>query len=156
MMTLGEIAATPIREVANREPVRLSADTPLIEVVEALRDQGRGAALIEDGGQLVGVFTERDVLKRIDHSDHAWHSRPVRDVMTKAPTSIKAEQTLRDAIDLMIAGEFRNIPIVDDVGGLVGVLSIRDVLAHIVEHFPADFLNLPPDPAHEASEPWGG
>ena len=156
MTKLADIAATPIREISNREPVRVSGDTPVIDVIESLRQHGRGAAVIEDDTGVAGIFTERDVMKRIDHSDHSWHSKPVREVMTEKLATIRPDQSLRDAIDQMIAGHFRHLPIVDSDGSLSGVLSIRDLLAYIVEHFPADFVNLPSDPDHEASKPWGG
>lgn len=156
MTRLSDIANTPIADIASREPVRVSPVTPLLDVVEALRERGRGAAFVEDGGKLTGIFTERDVLERIDHSNQSWHTVAIREVMTPEPTTINGDQTLRDAIDSMIAGHFRHLPIVGASGELLGVLSIRDLLTHIAEYFPADFLNLPPDPDHEASEPWGG
>jgi CBS domain-containing protein len=53
-------------------------------------------------------------------------------------------------------GKRRHLPVTDPNGKILGIISIRDLLAHVAEHFPDDFVNLPPDPDHEASGEWGG
>ena len=154
--TLTAIAQTPIGQIVRRQPVRVSPDAFLGEVIAALRERGRGAVLVEENGQVTGIFSERDVMLRIDHGDPAWQSRQVRDVMTKVPRTIREDQPIEDAINLMLTGGHRHLPIIDAGGQLVGIVSIRDILIHIVGFFPADFINLPPDPEREASGLWGG
>ncbi|HEU5056772.1 MAG TPA: CBS domain-containing protein [Kofleriaceae bacterium] len=154
--TLTEIAATPIGTIARRQPVRVTPDTTLGEVVGALLEKGRGAVLVEEDGRIVGICSERDVMLRVDHGDPAWTKRPVREVMTGEPRTIREGEPIEDALNIMLTGHHRHLPIIDAAGGLVGIVSIRDVLIHIVGFFPADFINLPPDPDHEASGVWGG
>lgn len=154
--TLTAIAQTPIGQIVRRQPVRVSPDAFLGEVVSALRERGRGAVLVEENGQVTGIFSERDVMLRIDHGDPSWQSRQVREVMTKVPRTIREDQPIEDAINSMLTGGHRHLPIVDASGHLLGIVSIRDILIHIVGFFPADFINLPPDPEREASGLWGG
>lgn len=154
--TLAEIASTRIGDIVRRAPVRVSPDTPLREVVARLRDNARGAVIVEDDSGLLGIVSERDVMLRIDHGDPSWESRPVQDVMTRAPRTIRTDQEIEDAINFMLTGDHRHLPIVDRASEVIGILSIRDILVHIVGFFPADFVNLPPDPEREASGPWGG
>ena len=156
MSTLAEIAATAIDEVPHRLAVRVTPDTSLIEVVSQLREHRRGAVIVEDETGIVGIFTERDVMKRIDHTDQAWHTMKVSEVMTASPKTIRTNQTISDAINAMMVGMFRHLPMVDADGKPAGIVSIRDILMHIVEFFPKEFVNLPPDPEHEANAPWGG
>lgn len=157
---LEELAATPVREIHMREPARAAPDTALGDVVAAMRAMRRGACLVEDGGRVVGIVTERDLMTRIDHGDAgwpaSWRERPVAEVMTREPTQIRASESLASALRCMQKGPFRHLPVVDDQGAPMGVLSIRDLLAHVAEQFPAELINLPPDPEHEASAPWGG
>ena len=155
---LEEIAATPLGDLSMREPVRVQGDATLIDVVTAMRERRRGAAIVEDGdGRLVGIFTERDLMLRVDHGTTDWHKAPVRDVMTEKPASMSATETLANALNRMKAGSFRHMPVIDDKGVAIGIASVRDILRHIVEHFPEEFINLPPDPEHEAPrKPWGG
>lgn len=154
---LKEIAATPVSDIDIREPVRVSPDTPLIDVVTRMREHRRGAAIIEDGGKVTGIFTERDLMLRVDHTTgKAWHEQPVSEFMTKDVVVIAASDSLSDAVKKMKQGLFRHLPVDRGPGAPTGLVSIRDVLAYIVEHFPGEFLNLPPDPEHEASRRWGG
>lgn len=156
MTKLRDIAATPIAEIARRDPVRVPPTADLGEVAARLREHGRGAVVVEDESGIIGIFSERDMMKRVDHGDRSWRGMPVREVMTASPKTISGQQTIADAINLMLAGKYRHLPIVDEAAGLVGIVSIRDLLAHIVDFFPKEFVNLPLDPDHEASGPWGG
>src|SRR5262245_16201157 len=127
-----KIARTPIGEVKAREPVRVHFRRPLIDAVTLLRERRRGAVIIEDdGGRLLGIFTERDLVTRVDHTDHDWHTLPVEDHMTKAPRTLLATGTVADAIRIMNEGSFRHLPIVDGDGRAVGILSVRDIVKHI-------------------------
>jgi CBS domain-containing protein len=154
---LKEIAATPVTEIDIREPVRVTPDTTLIDVVTRLREKRRGAAIVEENGKVVGIFTERDLMLRVDHSTgQGWHKQPVRDVMTKNVVMVSARDSIATAVQKMKSGEFRHLPVDMGPGKPVGLVSIRDILAYIAEHYPAEFLNLPPDPEHEARRRWGG
>ncbi len=154
--TLAEIAATPIGTIVRRQPVCVQPTTTLGEVVDALRDKRRGAVLVVDQGRITGIFSERDLMLRVDHSNPAWTALPVKDVMTPEPRTVREEEQIEDALNVMLTGGHRHLPIVDAAGALVGIVSVRDILIHIVGFFPADFINLPPDPEREASGLWGG
>jgi len=155
--TLAEIAATPIGTIVRRQPVRVQPETTLGEVVATLREKGRGAVLVEDpAGRITGIFSERDLMLRVDHADPTWTALPVQSVMTPGPRTIREDEPIENALNIMLTGGHRHLPIVDAAGGLVGIVSVRDILIHIVGFFPADFINLPPDPEREASGLWGG
>jgi len=156
MTTLADIAAKPLSEIARTQPIRVASDTPVLAVVKQLESHQCSAVLVEENGALVGIFTERDLMARVDHSNPAWQSIPVSEVMTKSPKSIRTDQTLEDALNLMVVGVYRHLPTVGPDGAPEGIVSILDLLVHITEFFPDDFANLPPDPDHEASGPWGG
>lgn len=155
-LTLAEVADTPIGSIKRRQAVRVSPDFPLGEVVHQLRKHGRGSVVVEEGGRAIGICGERDLMLRVDHSDPRWIERPVREVMTPAPRTIREDEKIEDAINLMLAGGYRHLPIVDATGTLLGIVSIRDLLVHIVGFFPDEFVNLPSDPSHESRGPWGG
>ncbi len=153
---LAEIAAMPLSGIERSKPLRVAPDTSVLAVVETLRQNKATAVLVERDGALVGIFTERDLMSRVDHNDPAWQTRPVSEVMTKAPKTIRLDQTLEDALNLMLVGVYRHLPSVNAAGETTGVISILDLLVHITEFFPEEFSNLPVDPEHEASGRWGG
>jgi CBS domain-containing protein len=154
MSILEQLAATEIGDLMHGSPVSVTPQEPLEAVVDAMRDRF-GAMLITEDDRLVGIFTERDLMLRVDHENTSWHETPVRDVMTPTPATLAPTSTLAEAITLMSQGRFRHVPVVDGQR-LVGIVSIRDVMTYAVEHYPKNFVNLPPGPQSEASGPWGG
>ncbi|MBT7952042.1 MAG: CBS domain-containing protein [Gammaproteobacteria bacterium] len=152
-----KIAETPIGDIQGRDPVRVKTKSPLLSVVLALREGGRGAAIVEDGaGKLLGIFTERHLITKLDHSSQSWHDISVDDVMDSNPKTIEASHYIREALSIMSGDRIRQLPILDPDDHALGIVSIRDILSHIAEHYPDEFLNLPPDPEHEASDLHGG
>jgi len=123
---------------------------PVWKVVSLMKTTGRGAVLVEERGTLVGIFTERDVVTRIDHFDPLGSHVVVRDVMTPHPTVTRPPDSLAEALRLLVQGRRRHLPIVDDRGQVLGLLSIRDILTYVASKFPEDLMNLPPSPDHES------
>jgi CBS domain-containing protein len=155
-MQIDQLAGTPVRAVTRRPEVRVGADDPMWKVVAAMKEGRRGAVLVEEDGALVGIFTERDLMTRLDHSSLDWLHIAIRDVMTPRPMAIHPEDTIAEAMRRLNQGKRRHLPVTDSAGKILGIISIRDLLAHVANHFPDDFVNLPPDPDHEASGEWGG
>jgi len=117
----------------------------------------RGAVIVEDeNGKVAGIATERDVLAKADPLDSDWLDRPITTLMTPSPTVIAEDQSIRTALQLLRKGQHRHLPVVDATGRAVALISVRDVLAYVAEHFPEEFLNLPPEPTAGPSKPWGG
>ena len=83
-------------------------------------------------------------------------SQPVESLMTTEPRTLDLDQTIRDAIELMQTGRYRNVPIVDDRGRLVGVVRQVEIIKYLAESFPEELLNLPPRPHQKMRQPEGG
>ena len=75
--------------------------------------------------------------------------------MTASPGTLHAEATLVDAMRAMEQGHFRNVPLVDDAGSVIGMLRQQDLLEYVAEAFPQEILNLPPRPHQTMEEPEG-
>ncbi len=144
------LALATVAEIATRPHARVGADAPMWKVVEEMKSRGRGAVLVEEDGALVGIFTERDLLNRVDHRDGMWSHVVVRDVMTPHPMVIHREDSLAEAVRRLTQGRRRHLPIVDGKGSVLGLISIRDILSYIASRFPEEMMNLPPDPSHES------
>jgi len=153
---LGEvILGAPIRELEPPAPVTVAESASIQWVIQLMLDRGLGAVLVQREGRTVGIFTERDVLRRVV-SCAVGQDRPVSEVMTPDPESLGPDDGVAFALNRMIVGGFRHIPIVNDRGQPVGMLSQRDVVAFIVSRMPKRILNLPPEPHLEARTPDGG
>lgn len=133
-----------IRSLYPESPVAVEPDTPTADVVRLMQAGKAGAALVCEGEQLVGVFTERDVLRLLQ--DRADMSLPVRDFMSDEPATVTDASTVGDAISRMSGGGYRHLPIVDaaDPSRATGMVDVRGVMRYLVEHFPSAIYNLPP------------
>lgn len=126
------------------QPLAANADDPVGNVLQLLRAQRTGAALICEGPKLVGILTERDALKLM--ARNADMSTPVRDVMSKDPETLSAGATVGEAIRVMAQGGYRHLPVVDDAGVPTSVVAVHGIVHYMVDHFPGTIYNLPPDP----------
>ena len=145
-----------LRVLSRRQPVTVPPGTSLAECVRAIQRTGTGDSVFvcEGTGRLVGVLTERDIFARIV-AGHVDLAEPVETLMTTEPRTLDLEQTIRDAIHLMQTGRYRNVPVVDDNGHLVGVIRQADIIKYLAESFPEELLNLPPRPHQRMKEPEG-
>ena len=127
------------------EPLLVAPEAPLRHVLELLKTDGRGAALVcEPGGRLVGILTERDIVRLMAAESNL--SVAIKDVMVKTPVTVTRRDSVGRAIQLMAAGGYRRLPIVDDIGRPVGILGAAGILEYLVEHFPQVIYTLPPEP----------
>ena len=146
------IMRRPIRSLPTlKPPINLPRSTSVREAVGKMNEGRVGCVLIEDSGRLVGIFTERDVLKRIV-AENLDTSRTTLDaVMTPNPEFLTPDDRIAYALNKMSVGGFRHIPLVDAGGHPVGVVAMRNIVDYVVDLFPEEILNLPPEPALSVS-----
>jgi CBS domain-containing protein len=106
-------------------PVEATAE----QAIRAMLDRHVGAvAVLDENTRVAGIFTERDVLRRLSLSGHEPAQTPVREVMTTPVEMATLDTTPGQALATMVERHYRHLPIVDDDGRLLGMLSIRNVL----------------------------
>jgi CBS domain-containing protein len=121
-----------VREVMSTELVAVEPTATIAEAATLMGERRVGSALVLEGTRLVGILTERDVLRALAaHFDAA--RQPVEQWMTPDPTTIAPDASVRDALDLMLARGFRHLPVVEE-GRVVGVVSIRDLSRAALAH----------------------
>lgn len=125
--------------------IDVSPTTPIREVISILQKANRGCVLVTEAKSLVGIFTERDILMRIIGEDVKLDS-PVSQFMTPNPLTIKKDESLASVIKKMREGGYRHLPVVNEDGVPVGILSVKHIVHYLVEYFPGEVYNLPPDP----------
>lgn len=146
-----------LRVLSRRQPVTVPPGTSLAECVRAIQRTGTGDSVFvcDSSGALTGVLTERDIFARIVVG-HVDLGQPVESLMTTDPRTLDLDQTIRDALELMQTGRYRNVPIVDERRRLVGVVRQVDIIKYLAESFPEELLNLPPRPHQKMDRQEGG
>ena len=136
----------PIESIALRKPVTVSGDTTIAACLELMREERIGCLLITDQDKLSGIFTERDIIRRIVGKNLAHEDIDVVDYMTTDPDTLTSDAPLAFALNYMVLGGYRHVPVVDDENHPLGCLSIKDVVKHIGDHYFSQIVNLPPTP----------
>ena len=155
------LVAEPLGVVGRRQPVTVAPGSSVADCLRAIQRSGTGdSVFVTDAeGRLVGVLTERDIFGRLVGEDVAGGvdlAAPVETYMTADPRTLRLDQSVRDAIELMQSGRYRNVPVVDDERQLVGVVRQVDILKYLAESFPEELLNLPPRPHQRMEQAEGG
>jgi CBS domain-containing protein len=136
--------------------VAVPLGTTIGEAARVMKERRIGCVLVEDGGKLVGIFTERDILTKLVGTGYDPAKVRVDGVMTRNPETLTPEDPIAFAMQLMSVGGFRHVPLVDADRRPVGILSVKDIVDYLVEHFPREVLNIPPEPGKHARIPEGG
>ena len=118
-----------VSEVMNTTLCTTHPEATVGEAATLMGERRIGSVLICDGDKLLGILTERDIVRALS-SDYGASQRPVAEWMTKDPQAGTPETEVRAALRMMMEGGFRHLP-VKDGETVVGMLSIRDVAEHL-------------------------
>ena len=113
--------------------VAVPGNTNVVEATQAMMDRNVGMVAVLDGDRLAGLFSERDVVRRVVGVGRDPSATPVSEVMTTDIVTASQNTVYADAIPLMDGANTRHLPIVED-GRLVSMLSIRDLLRVELRH----------------------
>ena len=109
----------------------VTPETTVYDTLRLMADRNIGAVLVLDGGQPVGIFTERDYARQVILKGKASKDTPVHEVMTTRVVFVRPEQNIEDCMALMTDKRCRHLPVLDE-GRLAGVLSIGDVVKAVI------------------------
>ncbi len=111
-----------------------SKETKVNDVIRSMNDKQVGSIIIVENKKPIGIFTERDVLKKVVGSIAVdIHTTPIEYLMTKNPVTITLQTSFAHIMGAMRLGKFRHLVIVDQKGNLEGIISIKDVLSRVID-----------------------
>jgi CBS domain-containing protein len=116
---------TTIGEIMSKDLITVDPQATVAEAATVMGEHHAGSALVMEGTSLAGIFTERDIVRALgEHFDAAGH--PVANWMTRSPVTIGADAQAQEALDRMLTGGFRHLPVMDG-DQVVGIVSMRDL-----------------------------
>ncbi len=116
-----------IVDVMRPDFIEVAPEDTLGEVAERMTEKNVGAVVVKDFGTLIGILTERDLLKAMAARVHSSEAR-VRQWMTVEPVTASADTDVEEASRVMLEHGFRHLPVLDDQGQVIGVVSLRRVV----------------------------
>lgn len=133
----------PARQVMLADPPSLGPKAQVREALEKMHQCKSGCVITVEGGKPVGIFTERDVLRRLSRGE-LHPSAMLEEVMTPNPVALGLDTPIHEAMRVMNQRGIRHLILVDSEGGLAGVVLIRHITEALAESCPEAVLNLPP------------
>lgn len=135
----------PVTQLDSGPVLAVAPDTSVRDAVALMNHHQRGAVLVLTRERLAGIFTERDVLRRVLARDLDLARTPVGEVMTSDPDTLAPTATLAQALRTMARARYRNLPVVSETGKPVAVISMRRIVQFVCEAFPREIWNAPPE-----------
>jgi CBS domain-containing protein len=119
-------------------PASVSLTSNAADAIEAMIHRRMGcAAVVDEHGIVAGIFTERDVMTRVALCGRAPQQVPITEVMTTPVLMATRSTSIAEATAVMINHQTRHLPVIEDDGRLIGILSIRHVLERKVDELTA-------------------
>ncbi len=135
-LTLGELQPRPA--------LCVRPDTPVEDVVALMNRHRESAVLVTENSKVVGIFTERDVLRRVVPRVDGLFA-PVSEVMTCRPDVLTEATLLPSALRALTIGRYHHVPVIDAQGAPVAVVSMQTIVAFLADAFSSEILNAPPE-----------
>lgn len=118
---------TTVREVMTPKPTQVDAGAPVTEAARAMRDQDIGVVLVTEKGQLCGTLTDRDIAVRSVAEGKDPNRMKVGEICSRDVWSVSSTEPLADVIHLMREHSVRRVPVVQDGGTPIGIVSLGDL-----------------------------
>jgi len=116
-----------VREVMSKDLVTVDRLATVEEASALMWGRHVGSALVMLGDDVEGIFTERDIMKAVSKNADRGRTMTVREFMTPSPQMVDADATVGEALDVMLTGSFRHLPVTEG-GRLVGIVSMTDLV----------------------------
>ena len=134
---------TKVWHLKLHQPLCVEEGTTIKDTISQMQARNTGCVTILRKNRVAGVFTERDVLRKVVMARCPLDD-PIEKHMTKEPTVAGRDTSVGEIMKTMEVNEIRHVPLVDNRREFVGIVSIRNIIDFLAEHYPAEVLNLPP------------
>jgi CBS domain-containing protein len=128
----GDIDTVPVSKFMTKKVITMNIDQTIQSVCKVMNENNIGGIVIikrgMTGDEPIGMITERDIIREIGAVDLFTAQTSIRELMNTKLTSIKPDNTINDAIRLMHGNNIRRLPVIDNDGKMVGIISDKDIL----------------------------
>jgi CBS domain-containing protein len=121
--------------------ITVEADQSVLAAAERMNERGIGGLVVVEGERMVGIVTERDILRRVVAAERNPSLTPVREVMTSPVACCRRDTSLAECRSVMTNQRIRHLPVIDE-RGLCGIVTIGDLMAHEVGEHEATIEHL--------------
>lgn len=150
-----ELKERKISQIINPRLVQAPPSISVKDAVLLMQKNKAGYVVIAERGKVMGLFTETEVVRKILNDNINW-DRPVSEYMKPSPAIASPEDTIFEAMSLMVSSEVYHLPLVNEKQELVNVISVRTLIRYLASFYPTEIYNLPPNLDQIMRSPEGG
>lgn len=121
--------------------ISVSPSTTVHDAIEKMAEKSAGTALVMDGNELVGIFSERDFIRRVYLQDKCGKGATVKEIMSANLTTVEPDTNLESCMEIMTEKRIRHLPVLHD-GAVKGIVSIGDIVKFMVQEKEFVIKNL--------------
>ncbi|WP_337861955.1 CBS domain-containing protein [Nitrososphaera sp.] len=125
------MVASVVRDIMTKEIVTIDADKSALEAARLMTERGISSLFIVKDGNPVGIVSERDFIKKICAKELPVAQVKVGDIMSKILTTASPDTSIEVAVQRMVNHKIRRLPIVEDSGKVVGIITVTDLAKHL-------------------------
>lgn len=141
----GALVSDTVKLLAPSEPIKLREQNTVHEAIAQMAEKRRAAVVVVDAeGRLMGIFTERDLVRRVAVPGRDPKHTKLGEVMTREPETLSADDLIAYAINRLHHASYRTIPLVDAQRRPIGIMTVNDIVQWLAELFPEAIVNLRP------------
>ena len=118
-------------DLVSRPPVIVLPEATILEAARAMRDRNVGSVLVHEEGSVVGILTDRDIVMGLANGGFVKPQQCVRELMTRDPVCLSSRDDIETGLERMRQHRVRRMPVLNDRGELVGVVSLDDMFMHM-------------------------
>ncbi|MFQ5637917.1 MAG: cyclic nucleotide-binding/CBS domain-containing protein [bacterium] len=124
----------PIKRLNPRKPISVQIGQTVLRAIEIMQENRIGCVCVVEDDKLTGIITERDILLRVIGCDCHIDNVKVEEVMTSNPEYLFQDDEIAYAMNRMHVGGFRHVPLTDLQGRPTGIISVKDIVAHLISN----------------------
>ncbi len=122
-----------VKEIMRSNPPTIPAEATILQAARAMAKQDSAYVFVKSKRGIVGVLTERDIIRRVVEKGTSPGKIKVESVMTSPMVVVSPEAKVEEALNVMITNKVRMLPIMDEKAGLVGLVSVSDIAKALAE-----------------------
>lgn len=126
-----------VEDIMSKDIVKVDADKSVQEVANIMADRNVSSVLLQDSGKMIGILTERDLVRNVCAKDVSASKTPTVSIMSAPVATVNRDALVERAADLMIKNKVRHLAVEDNYGNIIGVITTTDLARYLRRKLPS-------------------
>jgi len=126
-----------VEDIMSKDVVKIGADKSVQDAANLMAERNISSLLVEDNGKIIGILTERDLVRNVCAKDVLASKTPAVSIMSSPVATVSKNSLVERAADLMVKNKIRHLAVQDDYGNITGVITVTDLARYLRRKLPS-------------------